>query len=106
MDIHDARSVEQLINLYRKGKCPQYLFFWGHTNKNPEMVNQSCLSNWFSASFELDGVQYPTTEHYMMSEKAQLFDDKNTRLQIISAGSPEKAKALGRQVSGFIEETW
>lgn len=102
----DARSVEQLIELVKRGARPEYIFFWGHTPKVPGRIDHSCLSNWFPAPFEVDGVRYPTTEHYMMAEKARLFGDDEIRQKVATAGGPGKAKALGRQVHGFREEVW
>jgi len=51
-------------------------------------------------------VVYPTAEHYMMAEKARLFEDNSTREKILSAGHPRAAKQLGREVRDFNEEIW
>ncbi len=102
----NSRSLEDLLRYTKKGVRPKYVFFWGHTPKVPGRVDQSCLSNWFSSAFEIDGVRYPTTEHYMMAEKARLFSDMEVCEKIITAGNPGKAKALGRQVKGFREDIW
>jgi ribA/ribD-fused uncharacterized protein len=102
----DARSVEQLLDAIRRGAHPKYIFFWGHAPKDPARIDQSCLSNWYPAGFTLDDVQYPTAEHYMMAEKARLFGDLAMREQILAADSPGEAKKLGRNVSGFDEQTW
>lgn len=83
-----------------------YLFFWGHTPKEPGRTDQSCLSNWFPASFTMDGKRYPTTEHYMMAEKARLFGDDECLSRILAAKDPGAAKRLGREVRSFDEETW
>ena len=102
----ESRSVEQLIEVVRRGARPEYVFFWGHTPKVRGRIDHSCLSNWYSAPFEVDGIRYPTTEHYMMAEKARLFDDDEIRDQIGAARSPGQAKALGRRVRGFRKERW
>jgi hypothetical protein len=34
-------------------------------------VDSSCLSQWFQREFEIDGVRYPTAEHWIMAEKSQ-----------------------------------
>jgi len=102
----DARTVEQLLDAIRRGAHPKYVFFWGHTPKDPGRIDQSCLSNWYPAGFTLAEVLYPTAEHYMMAEKARLFGDLAMRERILAANSPGEAKKLGRNVSGFDEETW
>ena len=102
----DARSVEELLAIIKRGARPKYVFFWGHKPKVPGRVDRSCLSNWFPSPFVVDGVRYPTTEHFMMASKARLFSDDRIYEQIVAAGGPSKAKALGRQVRGFREEVW
>ena len=69
-------------------------------------MDQSCLSNWFPALFEIDGVRYATTEHYMMTQKARLFGDGESFEKIVRAQSPRAAKRLGREVRGFTEKAW
>ena len=102
----EPRTVEELIKIVRTGVRPKFIFFWGHIPRKNQVVDQSCLSNWFSAPFEVLGQLYPTTEHFMMAEKARLFGDEDARMQILTAGSPGKAKAIGRKVRGFVEDTW
>lgn len=106
MKPEDARSIEDLKALVASGTRPKYVFFWGHTPRVPGQIDQSCLSNWFPAKFTVDDVEYPTTEHFMMAEKARLFGDEEIRSQILEAGSPGAAKSLGRKVTGFDETTW
>lgn len=54
----------------------------------------------------MDGIRYPTAEHYLMAEKARLFGDTHALEKILSASHPGEAKALGRLVSGFDEQLW
>ena len=104
--VSKARSVEDLIEHIKRGVRLKYVFFWGHTPRIPGRIDPSCLSNWFPAAFQIDGIRYPTTEHYMMAEKARLFSDAENQAKIITAASPGKAKALGRQIRGFREKIW
>lgn len=97
---------KELIDRFVTGEDFDFLFFWGHTPPNDESVNRSCLSQWFDAGFEIDGVKYKTAEHWMMAEKARAFGDDEMLEQIIAAPSPKEAKALGRNVSNFDQETW
>jgi ribA/ribD-fused uncharacterized protein len=54
----------------------------------------------------LGGVSYASAEHFMMAEKARLFDDATTRDAILAASKPSAAKALGRTVAGFDGRRW
>ena len=103
MLIHD---VETLINAVNDGFQPEYLFFWGHTPHTPNQPDQACLSQWFPAAFEIDGVLYPTAEHWMMAEKARLFDDQEALHAIVQAEHPAEAKKKGRSVRNFNEQRW
>ena len=85
---------------------PTFLFFWGHQPRGDGGVSASCLSQWFEAGFEVDGVHYRTAEHFMMAEKARLFGDESARSRIVDAAQPGAAKRLGREVRGFDEATW
>jgi len=95
-----------LVAHFAEGNTVDFLFFWGHTPKAPPAVDASCLSQWFPAAFEVDGVAYKTAEHFMMAEKARLFGDDATRARILAAHHPAEAKKLGREVRGFDEERW
>lgn len=101
-----TRSVDELVQLIKQGVRPKYVFFWGHKARVPGRVDASCFSNWFPAPFTIAGVTYPTTEHYMMAEKARLFGDDIVLAQVLSSRSPGRAKALGRRVRNFNERIW
>ena len=83
----------------------KYLLFWGHS-ESESSVTQACLSQWYPANFEINGINYKTAEHFMMAEKARLFNDDSTQNLIISCDHPGEAKKLGRKVSNFDDETW
>lgn len=97
---------EELIRLLRAGHRPKYLFFWGHRPLPNGEVGKPCFSQWYAASFAVDGVTYPTAEHFMMAEKARLFGDEEMREAILQSGGPGAAKRFGRAVRGFDEERW
>lgn len=94
-----------VISYLSQGKRVQYLHFWGHTQK-AEVIDKSCLSQWFYAPFTLENSRYPTAEHYMMAQKAQLFKDNNKLTEILACDSPQTAKQLGREVNNFDEQLW
>jgi predicted NAD-dependent protein-ADP-ribosyltransferase YbiA (DUF1768 family) len=64
-------------------------------------AGQELLSQWYVAPFIVDGLSYPTAEHWMMVEKARLFTDHEAVEMILIAPSPKTPKALGRKVKNF-----
>ncbi|WP_391858183.1 NADAR family protein [Streptomyces silvisoli] len=104
--VSEMRDREALAALVAGGAVPKYLMFWGHRPTRDGSVGPSCLSQWWPAEFAVDGVRYPTAEHWMMAGKARLFGDERTAAEVLAAGHPNEAKALGRQVRGFDEELW
>ena len=93
-------------NIQNTGKSVKYLFFWGHQPSKDGMVTKSCFSQWWLADFIVDNITYKSAEHYMMAEKARLFDQYEMREKIIETKSPAAAKKLGRQVEKFNVNTW
>jgi len=83
-----------------------YLFFWGHTQKDPDVIDKSCLSQWYPSPFSDKNFQYATAEHYMMAQKAILFEDFHILRKILDNPNPQDAKNYGRQVKGFDERIW
>lgn len=91
---------------YNQGVRLKYLFFWGHQPHKDVIITKSCLSQWWEDSFEVEGIRYSTTEHWMMAEKARLFEDEEMLAAILASDSPGEAKDLGRKVRNFKQETW
>lgn len=89
----------------RAGERFRYVFFWSHRGQAGP-PDASALSQWAPIGFTVDGVHYPTAEHWMMAEKARLFGDDHHLAQILAAQHPKQAKDLGRQVRGFDQATW
>jgi ribA/ribD-fused uncharacterized protein len=94
------RSMEELLGLEERGELPEFVLFWGGRQR------KGCLSQWYPSPFTVDGVAYPTAEHYMMAEKARLFGDAATVEKILADPDPGRAKALGRRVRNFDEDAW
>lgn len=100
------RNVAELCEYIRRGGQPRMIQFWGHQAAKDGSIKKTCFSQWYDAGFEIDGIRYPTAEHYMMAEKARLFLDAAALDRILQSGNPAVAKAAGRQVLGFDEEVW
>lgn len=98
------KNKDDLIKAIQNGLTPKYLFFWGHQGNKD--IGKNCLSQWYIAQFELDKVIYPSTEHYMMAEKARLFKDDASLNQILNAKHPGEAKQLGHEIKDFDEQLW
>lgn len=106
MPMSEIMDVERLRQRCAAGESFKCLYFWGHRPATDDKVGKSCFSQWYEASFKLDGVRYASAEHYMMAAKARLFDDSRLLERILAARSPGEAKALGREVAGFDEARW
>lgn len=106
MTTSHPRNLNELRQRLRAGEHFQYLFFWGHRPRKDGVASASGFSQWFEAPFVLDGVTYPTAEHFMMAEKARLFGDEAALAQVLAAPKPDAAKSAGRKVKGFDEAMW
>lgn len=100
------RTVADLVAHTAAGRPVEYLFFWGHRPHPSGRLGPSCLSQWWPASFTVEGVRYRTAEHWMMAEKARLFGDEHSAAAVLAAESPKEAKAVGRAVRGFDGARW
>lgn len=100
------RDMNELRQRHASGAAIEFLYFWGHTPPQNDGVDNSCLSQWFPAPFTIDGIAYPTAEHWMMASKAMLFGDFAALAEIRAAETPQDAKAWGRKVCDFDEARW
>ena len=99
-------STEWLLDQLAQDARVKYLFFWGNQPSKDGTITKSCLSQWWPVDFEAAGTSYRSTEHWMMAEKARLFNDDKVLAQILAAKSPAEAKKLGREIQGFEPEVW
>jgi ribA/ribD-fused uncharacterized protein len=82
-------------------KTKTHLYFWG-----------GILSNWaevpggIKVQDEDKTLIFPTSEHLFMWFKASCFFDVSAMKKILQAKTPKEAKAIGRGVKNFDEETW
>lgn len=106
MKSYETRTVKQLINCYNAGGRIKYVFFWEHTPPSDGSINQSCFSQWYGAPFEVNGILFPTAEHYMMAQKALLFEDQAAYQNILNSSHPGEAKSIGRTVQEFNQSIW
>jgi ribA/ribD-fused uncharacterized protein len=92
--------------LANKTEHTEYLLFWGHKPSNDGSITNTCFSQWWVSPFTVEGITYPTAEHWMMAEKARLFDDKVQLANILATKKPAAAKSFGRKVENFDPSVW
>ena len=99
-------DIHWLTQKIEQGESLKFLYFWGHTAPQDSSVGKHCLSQWYESRFIVAGIEYPTAEHWMMAQKALLFNDQLRFEKIIQARTAGEAKDLGRQVLGFEDQLW
>lgn len=99
-------NQQNLINAINNGEHFKYLCFWGHQPSKDGTITKTCFSQWWLCDFVVDGIEYKSAEHWMMAEKARLFNDDEILTKIIDCRTPAEAKKLGRQVKDFDVEIW
>lgn len=100
-------NLPWLLEKIQMGETPKFLFFWGHQPSKDGQITASCFSQWWESSpFLVEGITYTSAEHWMMAQKALLFDDHVSFDKILVAKTPAKAKNLGRKVQNFDLELW
>ncbi|KAG7446794.1 uncharacterized protein BT62DRAFT_931356 [Guyanagaster necrorhizus] len=84
-----------------------HIFFW-----TPQQPN-GWASQWYSSPFtlpiiiseETETLTFPTAEHWMMFQKALLFNDITIARRVLTS-DVAAVKALGRKVSNFGDDLW
>ncbi len=71
-----------------------------------ETEEYGCFSNWYNVKFCVDGIEFISSEQYMMFSKARLFGDIVTAAKILQATDQAKIKKLGREVTPFDGSIW
>jgi len=99
-------DTELLLSQEGETKRQKFIYFWGHRGRADGAVTKACFSQWWPSLFVVDGNQYASAEHWMMAEKARLFEADEIYAEILKARSPGKAKALGRQIENFDSVVW
>ncbi|MCT2408754.1 NADAR family protein [Chryseobacterium antibioticum] len=97
-------TLQHIIEKFQRKERLEFLFFWGHTVKDE--ITKSCFSQWFPIQFEENGTLYKTAEHYMMAEKAKLFNDQEILQEVLKSETPNEVKSLGRKVKNFDPKLW
>ncbi|QNN43393.1 NADAR family protein [Pedobacter roseus] len=88
------------------GKELDLLMFWGHQRSKDGSIIKTCMSQWWPSPIFENDITYQTAEHYMMAQKALLFNDQEIFEKILTKNSPKDVKDLGRQIKNFDVENW
>lgn len=78
------------------------LFFMG----NDSLTEFRGFENGYDAKIVVDGVTFPTVEHYYQWSKAKMFGDADAEKKILKTASPKSVKTYGKKVKNFEEEKW
>jgi hypothetical protein len=85
-----------------KPKEEPVFFFTG----NPLLTEFKEFSNMHEAPFQIDGITFPTVEHYFQWMKAKTFGDAEMEGKILKTKSAKSVKTYGKKVKDFKEEEW
>jgi ribA/ribD-fused uncharacterized protein len=91
------------IKVKAQSELPEIVFFF---SGNPALNEHNYLSNLHEASMQIDGVTFPTVEHYYQWSKAKMFGDKDAETKILKTTSPKSVKTYGKKVKDFKEDEW
>ena len=58
------------------------------------------------APIQVEGMTFPTVEHYFQWAKAKQFGDAGAQAKILKTSSPKTAKAVGKKVTPFDGPQW
>ena len=81
-----------------------FIHFWGHDRFR--LGDHAVFSQWYKSPMHYDGIMFPSAEHWMMYQKAVLFDDDRIADKILNEPKQGVVKNLGRKVKGFDEKIW
>jgi ribA/ribD-fused uncharacterized protein len=98
-------TLKNLIESFESGQNLKYLFFWGHQANKDGSIGKTCFSQWWPSPFTVEGTVYKTAEHWMMAQKAVLFD-KEMISRIIASESPAEVQKFGRMIKNFDATIW
>ncbi|MBR6179053.1 MAG: NADAR family protein [Bacteroidales bacterium] len=91
-------------SILKKYTREDFVFFWHEYPHDP--VQKTCLSQWYACNFCVSGIEYFTTEQYMMASKALLFKDLDVYQKIFQAKTPQEFKNLGKLVKNYDDAVW
>ena len=64
------------------------------------------LSNWYLATFDIDGIHFTSTEQYIMYQKSIAFGDHESAKAILATNDPKTQQSIGHYVKGYLNSVW
>lgn len=95
------RVLKAKVPKEEPGEEPVFFF-----SGNPALNAQKEFSNMYEASIQVDGITFPTVEHYFQWSKAKMFGDVDIQNKILKTASPKSVKSYGKKVKGFQDDAW
>jgi ribA/ribD-fused uncharacterized protein len=82
---------------------PEPVFFMAG---NEALNEYKELTNTYEAPMQIDGITFPTVEHYYQYSKAKMFGDADVEKKIMKTPSAKSVKGFGKKVKNFKQEEW
>lgn len=98
-------DVSWLKHQYDNGVRPSFLFF---NVKSGEAASSkhAILSQWHPSPFVVAGDRYAHAAHWMMVQKARLFDDHQAVSDLLAGRDDSDIVKRGRNIEGFDQHRW
>ena len=94
---------KKTVKIKVKEALPEVVYFF---EGNPALNEFKEFSTHHEAPMQIDGVTFPTVEHYLQWSKAKAFGDKDAETKIMKTKSPKSVKTYGNKIKDFKEEEW
>jgi ribA/ribD-fused uncharacterized protein len=91
---------------YDSGVQPEFLFFTEMTATQNTAAAQMMLAQWYPSSFSVEGDEYLHAAHWMMVQKAKLFDDYESATSLLTLRDDREIRSRGRKIAGFDQRRW
>lgn len=109
-DYYHEWLAETVDTLKKAGKIPDKLKVSGHEVDayffhRPEEPH-GYLSNWYTSSFDVDGMHFSSVEQYIMYRKCMIFGDENAAKAVLATEDTAAQQAIGRKAAGYIGSVW
>jgi ribA/ribD-fused uncharacterized protein len=100
-------NLTWLKQKYDGGSQPEFLFFFAAApSERSGSGEETMLTQWYPSNFVVQGDQYLHSAHWMMVQKAKLFDDIGAANRLLAATDDRQILEHGRQIAGFDQKHW
>jgi len=99
-------TIDWLLQKFYNGDELEYLYFLDPAKQDNSDYDTSYFSQRFNSSFEVDDKLFNSIEHWIMYQKAILFEDYSIGNKIINSENIIEARSFERLIRGFDEIVW